>query len=370
MTGHASCLGKPLIMNGNYQIMRKVWLKRIAFVFALAFLALTVINASWLAPTPTGYIKLLAHRGAYQQFDRAGVDNRTCTASRIEVPVHDYLENTLPSLAAAQRLGAQMIEVDVAPTRDGRIALFHDWTVDCRTDGSGETRDKTLAELKALDAGHGYTADGGKSFPFRGLATGQIPALEEALALLPTKPLLYNFKSRDPAEADLLAAALKAAGRDVTAIGDGFQGDPAPIARIRTHYPSAWAFTKDEAKACTQAYGWQGWLGLTPEACRNGTLIVPLNYQWALAGWPNRLQARMAAVNARVMVIGPYGDARPAGLDLPEQIGEIPASFTGYVMVEDIWSIGPALRPAYNKRNPREEAELAKALEARRARRN
>jgi glycerophosphoryl diester phosphodiesterase len=94
---------------------------------------------------------------------------------------------------------------------------------------------------------------------------------------------------------------------------------------------------------------------------------VPLNYQWAFAGWPNRLQARMEAVGARVIVMGPYGDERPMGLDLPEQLGQVPASFTGYVWVEDIWSIGPALRPAFNKRNPREEAELAKALEARRA---
>lgn len=349
--------------------MRKVWLKRIAFILALAFLALTVINASWLAPSPTGYIKLIAHRGAYQQFDHTGINNQTCTASRIEVPVHDYLENTLSSLSVAQRMGAQMIEVDVAPTKDGRIALFHDWTLDCRTEGTGETRAKTLAELKALDAGHGYSADGGKTFPFRGTGRGQIPALEEALALLPNKPLLYNFKSRDPAEADLLAAALKAAGRDVEGIGDSFYGDPAPIARIAAHFPKAWAFSKQGVTACTKAYLLQGWLGLTPEACRGGTLMVPLNYQWAFAGWPNRLQARMAAVGARVIVMGPYGDDRPMGLDLPEQIGEVPASFTGYVWVEDIWSIGPALRPAYNKRNPREEAELAKALEARRARR-
>jgi hypothetical protein len=38
--------------------------------------------------------------------------------------------------------------------------------------------------------------------------------------------------------------------------------------------------------------------------------------------------------------------------------------------VEDIWSVGPALRPAFNKRNPREQAELAKALDARRAARD
>ena len=33
------------------------------------------------------------------------------------------------------------------------------------------------------------------------------------------------------------------------------------------------------------------------------------------------------------------------GLTLPEQLGEIPASFNGYVWVDDIWTVGPALRP-------------------------
>ena len=45
-------------------------------------------------------------------------------------------------------------------------------------------------------------------------------------------------------------------------------------------------------------------------------------------------------------------------------------TFTGHVWVDDIWSVGPALRPAFNKRNPREQAELAKALDARRAARD
>ena len=348
-----------------------IWLKRIGFVLALAFLVLTFVNASWLADAPRGYVKLIAHRGTYQLLDHTALGRDDCTATRIEPPVHDYLENTLPGMLQAARLGAQMIEADVAPTSDGRIALFHDWTVDCRTNGHGETRKLTLAELKALDAGYGYSADGGKSFPFRGKGIGLIPSLEEALAALPEKPLLFNFKSRNAAEADLLAAALKTAGRDVGKIGDGFYGAEAPVARIRQLFPQAWAFSRESALACTKAYLWQGWLTITPQACRNGTLVVPINRQWAFAGWPNRTIARMQAVGARVIMVGPHGDdAAPMGLDLPEQLGDVPAGFTGYVWVDDMWSVGPALRPDYNKRNPRQEEELAKALAARRAARD
>lgn len=346
----------------------KPWMRKLGLGLALGVLALSFFNASWLAPAPKGRVKLIAHRGTYQQYSHAGLTRDGCTATRIEAPVHLFHENTLGGIAQARRLGARMVEIDIAPTADGRIAVFHDWTLDCRTDGQGETRAATMAQLKALDATHGYTADGGRSFPFRGQGMGQIPELGEVLAAFPDTPLLFNFKSRNPAEANLLAQALKAAGRDPVVRGDGFYGGPeaGPVARIRQLYPKAWVFSGEEVKQCTGAYGWQGWLGLVPEACKGGTIMIPLNYQWAFAGWPNRLIARMEAAGARVVVIGPHGADQPRGLDLPEQIGQIPASFNGYVWVEDIWTIGPALRPAYNKRNPREEAELAKALDARR----
>lgn len=348
----------------------KRWAKRLALVLALAFLGMSVLNASWLAPAPRGYVKLIAQRGTMQQFSHKDLGPQDCTARRIEPPVHDYLENTLPGLSQAARLGAQAIAVTVAPTADRQLVLFHDWTLDCRTDGAGEVRKATLARLKTLDAGYGYSADGGKTFPLRGTGKGAIPTLQEALALLPEKPLIYTLKSRDPREAELLIAALDTAGRKVEAIGDGFNADAALLPRLRQRYPRAWAFSPQEVKACTKDYLVQGWLGLTPASCRNGTLFVPLNYQWAFAGWPNRTIARMEAAGARIVITGNHGEGLPMGLDLPEQLGKVPAGFNGYVMVDDIYTIGPALRPAYNRRRPPEEEALARALEARRAARD
>ena len=170
----------------------------------------------------------------------------------------------------------------------------------------------------------------------------------------------------------MLAAALKAAGRDPVARGDGFYGghELGPVARIRQLLPGAWVFSKESVMACTKVYAWQGWLAMTPEACRGGTLVIPLNRQWAFAGWPNRLIQRMDAVGARVILAGPLDGPGGLGLDLPEQVRDVPASFTGYVWVEDIWSVGPAVRPGFAKRNAREEAETEAALEKRRAARD
>ena len=345
----------------------RYWLKWAAFALAVVLLSLTVVNASWLASPPRGGVKLIAHRAIAQQFSRKDIGRDTCTASRIEPPVHDFQENTVRSIQGAARLGADMVEIDIAPTKDGRIAVFHDWTVDCRTHGTAETSDLTLAQLQALDVGHGYTADGGRTFPFRGRRQDRIPSLEEVLAALPSSPILFNFKSRWPGEADLLAAALKKAGRDVEEQGDAFYGADRPVKRIRQLYPKAWAWSMDEAKACTKDYALYGWTSVVPESCRNRTIMIPINYQWAFWGWPNRLQQRMAKVGTRVIVIGPYGQGENgAGLALPEQLGQVPSTFKGYIWIEDIWTVGPAFRPGRDFRTKAQQEAAEAGLKRRR----
>lgn len=125
-----------------------------------------------------------------------GITNETCTASRIYPPEHPYLENTIPSMEAAFQYGADIVELDVHITADGKFAVFHDWTVDCRTNGHGVTREHTLAELKKLDIGYGYTADGGKTYPFRGKGMGLLPSLHEVLERFPDKPFLIHVPEK------------------------------------------------------------------------------------------------------------------------------------------------------------------------------
>lgn len=100
---------------------------------------------------------------------------------------------------AAFRQGADVVELDVQMTKDAKFAVFHDWTLECRTNGKGVTRDYTLSELQALDIGYGYTADGGKTYPFRGKGIGLMPSLEDVLLHFPHKELLIHVKSNDPA---------------------------------------------------------------------------------------------------------------------------------------------------------------------------
>ena len=49
--------------------------------------------------------------------------------------------------------------------------------------GTGNVSDYTMAELKKLDVGYGYTADEGKTYPFRGKGVGMMPELSEVFQL-------------------------------------------------------------------------------------------------------------------------------------------------------------------------------------------
>jgi glycerophosphoryl diester phosphodiesterase len=312
---------------------------------AVLFLAgLYLVNASWLA-RPGGRLTILAHRGVHQSFSEAGVSNDTCTATRIDPPTHRFIENTLPSMRRAFELGADIVELDVHPTTDGDFAVFHDWTLDCRTNGHGPTREHSLADLKTLDVGYGYTADGGKTHPLRGSGTGMMPSLAEALATFPDRRFLVNIKSNDPAEGEKLAAYIAArapasAGR-ITVYG----GDK-PIARLRSLRPDIAAWTPRQARACLAQYELLGWSGYVPKACRHTMIFTPEDQGWLIWGWPNRFLARMQAAGSEPFIGGDI--TRRAGLggvDDRVRAARLPRGWRGGVSTERIDVVGPLLKP-------------------------
>jgi glycerophosphoryl diester phosphodiesterase len=104
-------------------------------------------------------------------------------------------ENTIEAYRYSYAVGADSIEGDVHMTSDGFIVVSHDDTVDRCTNGSGKIMDKTLAEIKALDAGYTFTTDGGNTFPCRGLGY-RIPTLEEVFSdpVLNKRPMVLEIK--------------------------------------------------------------------------------------------------------------------------------------------------------------------------------
>ena len=62
-------------------------------------------------------------------------------------------ENTMIAFELAEKMGADLIELDVHICKSGELVVCHDETVDRTTNGSGYIKDLTLEELKTLDAG-------------------------------------------------------------------------------------------------------------------------------------------------------------------------------------------------------------------------
>ncbi|MDO0928968.1 glycerophosphodiester phosphodiesterase family protein [Streptomyces sp. TG1A-8] len=98
-------------------------------------------------------------------------------------------ENTLRSFVAAQQAGLDLIELDLHLSKDGALVVMHDAEVDRTTDGTGPIGEKTLAELRALDAGRGE----------------RVPVFEEVLDAVRT-PLQAEIK--DVAAARALAEVM------------------------------------------------------------------------------------------------------------------------------------------------------------------
>jgi len=109
---------------------------------------LTFTSAVHAAPdSPGSNVVFVAHRGAVG---------------------HGQPENTLAAFRQAIASGAEAIEIDLRGTKDGEIVVIHDVTVNRTTNGRGAVADKSLAELKTLDAGR----------------SERIPTYEEVLQLV------------------------------------------------------------------------------------------------------------------------------------------------------------------------------------------
>ena len=98
-------------------------------------------------------------------------------------------ENTLRSIRRSLDFGVHAIEIDIHLSRDGRLVVIHDATVDRTTNGTGRVADLTWEELRQLDAGLGEV----------------VPSLEEVVALVQGRGRLF-IEVKDPKAVEPLAA--------------------------------------------------------------------------------------------------------------------------------------------------------------------
>ena len=304
----------------------------------LAILGLLVlflwINNTSIFTDKEGSYKLLAHRGLAQTFDISKVEWDTNTAEIIYEPEHEYLENTIASMKAAFDYGADVVELDIQKTRDGQLAVFHDYDLAMRTNGTGSISDYTMEELKQLDIGYGYTADGGKTFPFRGKGIGLMPELKEVLSTFPEKDLLIHLKDGDMETAKILWTYLEEKYQeDLSQIT--VYGGHEEMMYLREQNSSIRVLSKKLLKDALLKYELLGWTGYIPRELHNLELHIPLKYAKFLWGWPHKFVERMDSVNTRVVIVAGNGKWSE-GFDTLDAIRLIPKSFNGYVWTNRI----------------------------------
>lgn len=143
---------------------------RLSAVAALVSLLVAIPNTRAAKPevakAASNVSQIIAHRGA-------SAERPECTASAIR---------------RAIEVGATAVEVDVRTSKDGKLFILHDTTLDRTTNAKGPANALTLAQLQQLDAGSWFDGD---------YRAERIPSLIEAAALCRKKiDLLLDLKEQ------------------------------------------------------------------------------------------------------------------------------------------------------------------------------
>ena len=142
-------------------------------------------------------------------------------------------ENTLAAFLLAMEAGADGIELDVHQSRDGRLVVCHDPTLDRTTDGRGLIAAHTWEELRRLDAGSWFGPE------FRG---EPLPSLDDVLALVRERAWpgtlnieLANLPVPYPGIEEAVAELLAGYGLMQQSLVSSF--DHASLERLRRRFP-------------------------------------------------------------------------------------------------------------------------------------
>ena len=287
-------------------------------------------------------VALVAHGALGQTYDLEGVEWDTNTAAIIHEPEHLYIENTLPSMQAAFDYGADIVEFDIRLTKDKQLAVFHDDTLEYRTDGKGYVSDHTMDELRQLDVGYGYTADNGKTFPLRGKGIGLMVSIEDVFRTYPDREFLIHIKDGGNEIGPILLNFLETL--DESSIDNiSVYGNDLALDLLRDHYPQMKTLSKSRMVGAFLRYLLIGWTGFVPGAIRNMEIHLPVQYAKLFWGWPDRFLQRMDKVNTRVVLVQ-YVDGWSDGFDSEADLMKLPENYTGGIWTNRIDVVGPLLK--------------------------
>lgn len=269
---------------------------------ALAVLfGFTLFQASWIAAKPIGNPKLIADRGAEPVRDASG-----CSSSANGGYMTVYAGPDVSALQLAAGLGGDAVRVKTERAGNN-VVVVRQFESKCAADTNS--------------------------------ARGTV---SEATAAL-TKPEIF-WHPANAADAVSIIAELPASKQDEVD-RNVFIGDDATIAAVKKARPTGLAFSIAKARQCAGDYKISGIIGSVPETCKNGVMLLGIDeVGMTLWGWPNRFMARMGAAKTRVIIAESINAGKITGLTQVEQYNDIANSFNGYIWIDNIADLGPALK--------------------------
>jgi glycerophosphoryl diester phosphodiesterase len=96
-----------------------------------------------------------------------------------------FAENTMSAFIAAEKAGADGLELDVQLTKDGEVVVIHDEKLDRTTSGKGFVKNFTFNEIRKLNANK------------KGVNKEPIPSLIEVLEWMQSNQLVCNIELKN-----------------------------------------------------------------------------------------------------------------------------------------------------------------------------
>ena len=279
----------------------------VLFSIGCILITLFALESNATKPKKTNNFEIIAHRGVHQNYSGSTKGLRTnkshlteCTATKSYEPTHQYLENTIESITAAFEYGATIVEIDIRPTKDNQLVVFHDWMLGCRTNGQGNVVDCTVEYLKTLDIGYGYTYDG-KTYPFRGTGIGKIQTLTEVLKNFPDKKFLIDNKNGNNLEtAQLIVDTLSQFPKEQQKLLYLWCEDKAyEYIQSRTPLVTRLILPRKQQKNFYKSYILKfGFINISQQYESQG-IALPAKYTKYIWGWPNRFLGKVYDADMR-----------------------------------------------------------------------
>lgn len=269
-------------------------MKKIIITLSLLILLVVIAgisNAYLFVPNLKREGELVAYRAGGGLVNYSKLNETGCTAKSLLDSEVGTVENTLEAASASVQAGTDVIHLNVHRTLDDQLVIFHDWTLDCATNASGQINKTLFRDIQKVDAGFGYTFDDGATFPFRGLGF-KISKLDEFVSRFPEHEFWLNLKDNDEHSFDVLyrylASIPSTHAQDVLVITSS-KG----INWFRKADSLIPVVSVDGVRSCGVDYLLLGWAGIVPESCKNTTLLIPPSKAKYFWGYPKRLAARL-----------------------------------------------------------------------------